>query len=104
VVEATTAEHRHLAVRLGVAVDAEDVEFRVRTDFTPAPPVRPGLVTCSSRSFRYNVCDTGPITGAQLVTQISQSPCIRGRTWGTTRTGIWVDQGCSATFRINPRW
>lgn len=79
-------------------------EFRVRTDFSPAPPVRPGFVTCSSRSFRYNVCDTGPISGAQLVTQISQSPCIRGRTWGTTPAGIWVDQGCSATFRINPRW
>jgi Protein of unknown function (DUF3011) len=79
-------------------------EFRVQTQFVPAPPVRPGLTFCASRSFRYNFCETGPISGAQMITQRSQAPCLRGRSWGTTPTGIWVDNGCAANFRITPRW
>lgn len=79
-------------------------EFRVRTQFSPAPPARPGTTFCASRGFRYTFCETGPISNAQMITQSSQAPCLRGRSWGTTPTGIWVDNGCAATFRITPRW
>lgn len=34
----------------------------------------------------------------RLVKQLSTKPCIQGRTWGTDRNGIWVDDGCRATF------
>lgn len=79
-------------------------EFRVQTQFAPSPPLRPGQVSCASRGFRYTFCETGPIVGAQMMVQRSQAPCLRGNSWGTTPTGIWVDHGCSATFRITPRW
>jgi hypothetical protein len=79
-------------------------EFRVQTAYQPSPPYGPGLTTCESHSFRYNFCGTGPIVGATMVDQRSKAPCIRDRTWGWTRDGVWVDQGCSATFRIRSRW
>ena len=89
----------------GVWVDRGcSAEFRVQTRFSPAPPTRPGQTFCASRGFRYAFCDTGPIRDAQLMVQQSQAPCVRGRSWGTTSNGIWVDNGCAATFRVTPRW
>jgi hypothetical protein len=79
-------------------------EFRVRTQFQPTPPVRPGLFACESHGFRYQFCNTGPIRNAQLVEQRSRAPCERNRTWGSTGDGVWVDGGCSALFRLTPRW
>jgi hypothetical protein len=32
--------------------------------------------------------------------QISNSACIEGRSWGYSRNGIWVSQGCRADFRV----
>ena len=79
-------------------------DFEVRTSYRPGPvPGGPGLVVCESREYAYNVCPTGRIRDAQIVRQISQSPCIPGRTWGTTRDSIWVDGGCEAEFRVIPR-
>jgi hypothetical protein len=78
-------------------------DFEVRTSHAPPPPPRPGFVTCESREYRFNVCGTGRIRDAQLVQQRSQAPCIRNRTWGVQRDGIWVDSGCEGTFRIFPR-
>ena len=81
-----------------------DADFEVRTSYRPGPgPVGPGHVVCESREYAYNFCATGRMRDAQLVRQISQSPCIPGRTWGTTRDGIWVDGGCEAEFRVIPR-
>ena len=79
-------------------------EFRVQTSYRPTPPYGPGITSCESHSFRYHFCSTGPIVSAQLLEQRSKAPCIRDRTWGTTPEGVWVDSGCSATFRIRGRW
>ena len=76
----------------------------MQTSYRPAPPYGPGITTCESHGFRYNFCGTGPLVGAQMVEQRSKAPCIRDRTWGWTRDGVWVDQGCSATFRLRQRW
>ena len=78
-------------------------EFRVQTAYRPTPPQGPGVTTCESHGFRYKFCGTGPIVSAQLVEQRSKAPCTRDRTWGYTRDGVWVDNGCSATFRIRGR-
>ena len=76
-------------------------DFEVRTAHRPSPaPAGPGHVVCESREYAYNFCQTGRIRDAQIVRQISQAPCIPGRTWGTTRDGIWVDGGCEAEFRV----
>jgi len=29
---------------------------------------------------------------------------VRDQSWGYTPEGVWVDNGCSATFRIRGRW
>ena len=75
-------------------------EFVVRASAPPPPPPVQNLVACESREYRYNFCAVGRVRSAQLVQQRSQAPCLQGRTWGWTRDGIWVDQGCEGTFRV----
>jgi hypothetical protein len=65
----------------------------------PGPPP-PRIVTCSSINSRRNWCDIGGRRDVQLARQISGSPCIRNNTWGVDRSGIWVDRGCRADFRV----
>jgi len=59
-------------------------------------------IRCASRNYQYQFCATGEgVTRAYLVSQSSQSPCIEGRSWGWDRRGVWVTQGCDATFRVD---
>jgi hypothetical protein len=76
-------------------------DFAVRSN-APVPPPQGGrdLVACESREYRYNFCFVGRVRSAQLVQQRSQAPCRQGRSWGWTRDGIWVDQGCEGVFRV----
>ncbi len=39
----------------------------------------------------------------RLVRQLSDKPCREGRTWGSDRNGIWVDEGCRAIFSYNTK-
>jgi hypothetical protein len=36
-----------------------------------------------------------------LERQHSRNACIEGRTWGQDRGGVWVDDGCRATFKFD---
>ena len=58
-------------------------------------------VHCKSTDRQYRHCDAD-IRAMQitLINQVSRSPCIEGRSWGVDRSGIWVDQGCEATFEL----
>jgi hypothetical protein len=79
-------------------------DFEVVTGYRPGrPPSQVGHLVCESRDYRYSFCDTGRIRDAQLVEQRSQAACVRGRTWGVERNGIWVDDGCEAEFRVITR-
>jgi hypothetical protein len=82
----------------GCQADFELVDFR-----PSAGPSGPGIVVCESREYRYSFCDTGRIRDAQLVNQRSQAACVRGRSWGVERNGIWVDDGCEGEFRVVSR-
>lgn len=59
---------------------------------------------CKSENYRYKHCrvDTRG-DEVRLVRQISQAPCVRGRSWGVDRGGIWVDSGCDAQFEVGGR-
>ena len=57
-------------------------------------------VRCSSNDERTQRCNVDTRGGVRLVRQESRSPCIQGRTWGHDRRGIWVSQGCRATFEV----
>jgi hypothetical protein len=58
------------------------------------------VVVCESRDYRYQQCAAETRGGVRLINQVSKSPCTEGRTWGSDRQGIWVDQGCAGEFEI----
>lgn len=58
-------------------------------------------VECESKDNRQRICNWDWSTGTPyLLDQLSNSPCVRGRSWGyDQRRGVlWVDQGCRAVF------
>lgn len=57
-----------------------------------------GTFRCESREGRTEYC-RGNGGRAQFVRQLSNSPCIRGQTWGSDSRGVWVSRGCRALFR-----
>ena len=79
-------------------------DFEVNTAYRQGRgPSRAGHLVCESRDYSYSFCDTGRIRDAQLVEQRSQAACVRGRTWGVERNGVWVDGGCEGEFRVVTR-
>lgn len=76
-------------------------------DFRPGPGWDRDIeIRCASRNYSYNLCqvDTGRGSQVELVSQLSGSECVEGRSWGWNRAGIWVDRGCSGAFRVARRW
>lgn len=57
-----------------------------------------GVVRCESSDGRTRQCAADTRGGVRLIRQVSRGPCIEGRTWGWSRDGIWVTQGCRAEF------
>lgn len=57
-------------------------------------------VRCESHDGRRNYCATPRNARVEMARQLSRSACIPGRTWGSDRNGVWVDQGCRADFVI----
>ena len=58
------------------------------------------VVRCESRDNRTERCAAGGGGDIRLVRQLSGSPCVRGRNWGTDSRGIWVSGGCRAEFSV----
>ncbi len=54
-------------------------------------------IECKSQNYGPNACWVD-WRDAELVQQTSDSSCVRGRTWGFDRRGIWVDRGCGGIF------
>jgi hypothetical protein len=62
-------------------------------------------VTCESNDGRRKYCSEGaPNSQITMDRQISQSPCVQGRSWGVDRRGLWVDRGCRAVFLVSAGW
>ena len=60
-------------------------------------------ITCESRGEQTEACGTiQPGSEVRLVQQISNSPCIQGRTWGSNDDSLWVSGGCRAVFDVQP--
>lgn len=57
-----------------------------------------GQLECRSDNNRYRRCSAPTENRVELLRQFSNSECIRGRSWGHDRNGIWVDRGCQARF------
>ena len=63
------------------------------------PPAGGRWVRCESRDYTRTICATNG-GYARLARQVSRAQCIEGQTWGSTRRGIWVDQGCAGDFEV----
>src|ERR1700691_5453295 len=66
---------------------------------------QPGVVytlTCESKSYGRTYCAADTRGGATIQQQISSAPCIFGSTWGADGAGICVQNGCRASFIVNP--
>jgi hypothetical protein len=61
-----------------------------------------GTFRCESRDRRTTRCPTRG-DRVQLIRQYSDMPCVRGRSWGQDRYGVWVTNGCRALFRFDDR-
>lgn len=57
-------------------------------------------VTCNSADYDRTLCRLDTRGGVELVRQLSDAPCVRGRSWGVVREGVWVSRGCRAQFRV----
>ncbi|MEO8380158.1 MAG: DUF3011 domain-containing protein [Acidobacteriota bacterium] len=66
--------------------------------FTPMTSASRSTVTCESQNNAMNHCAADTFYGVTLARQISDSTCVRGRTWGYDAKGIWVTSGCRADF------
>lgn len=61
---------------------------------------RPGTLTCSSNSYRYQYCNANTQDRVSLVRELSTGNlCRQGSGWGYDGGGIWVDRGCRGEFR-----
>lgn len=60
-------------------------------------------VNCYSDRGRRSYCRV-PWRDARLARQDSRTACVRGRTWGMDRGGIWVDDGCRGIFEEAGGW
>jgi hypothetical protein len=54
-------------------------------------------IRCGSNDGRFQRCPV-PWRDAEIIRQESNSPCMRGQTWGVDRGGLWVDRGCRGQF------
>lgn len=59
-----------------------------------------GRVSCESNDNRRRTCRIDTRGGVRLARQLSDSPCIQGRTWGYDRNAVWVSNGCRAEFEV----
>lgn len=60
-------------------------------------------VRCESSGNRTRECNIETRGGVRLVRQLSSSPCIQGRSWGYSRSRVWVSNGCRAEFQAGGR-
>jgi hypothetical protein len=58
-------------------------------------------IRCESHANDRSYCNADIRGGVTLVRQLSSAACQRGRTWGTSRQGVWVSNGCRADFETS---
>ena len=57
-------------------------------------------IECGSEDYRYRHCEIDHRGQVRLIRQLSDSPCVEGKSWGYDRRGVWVDRGCAARFEV----
>lgn len=61
-------------------------------------------IKCQSDRLRYKLCRIyDDFSNVRLEDRHSDAPCRRNTDWGVNREGVWVDNGCRATFSYRVR-
>jgi|JI10StandDraft_1071094.scaffolds.fasta_scaffold125179_3 hypothetical protein len=66
----------------------------------PLPARANQTIRCESYNNGYNYCSVNTNNRVELVRQISNTECRENRNWGYSRSGVWVNRGCGAEFRV----
>src|SRR4249919_222821 len=84
----------------GWSMDRVHQDIAATATWRPAQGWTAREVICTSNSNRYAECRV-PFQGHAMITQqISNSPCVEGRSWGNKPGAVWVKSGCRARFGI----
>lgn len=78
-----------------------DGEFEVGAEDGSGFVDMPRTLTCESKSRSRRMCGVSVERSVRLRKQISGSPCVEGQTWGWSRDGVWVNDGCRAEFIVD---
>lgn len=61
-------------------------------------------IKCESDRLRYKLCRIyDDFSDVRLEIRHSDASCRKGTDWGVNREGVWVDNGCRATFSYRVR-
>ncbi|TKR33143.1 DUF3011 domain-containing protein [Luteimonas gilva] len=58
------------------------------------------VIRCESEEGRTRQCTAETNGSVKLLRQLSDSACTEGQTWGYSRNGVWVTQGCRGEFAV----
>src|SRR5262245_16252586 len=58
------------------------------------------VILCKPEEGRTRQCSAETNGNVKLLRQLSDSACTEGQTWGYSRNGVWVTQGCRAEFAV----
>jgi hypothetical protein len=90
--------------RRGIWVDHGcRAEFVVNSSEYGAPPpvaTERLTLTCASEDGKRHYCPADTLRGVRMFHQRSSARCTEGYSWGFDRSGVWVDHGCRAEFRL----
>ena len=57
-------------------------------------------MTCESDEGKRQECGIPAGSLVRLAKQLSNTTCVEGTNWGTSRDAIWVWNGCRAEFEV----
>jgi hypothetical protein len=89
------------AVLLGVAAPNPLTVPRVQAQDWGGSSGYGDRIRCESRNFREQFCPADTRGGVRLVDRHSNASCRQGESWTWDSRGIYVREGCAATFQTS---
>lgn len=74
--------------------------FLIALLYVPSAFASGDLICESTGGYRFCPAPVGHRGDVRFIQKISRASCIEGRTWGVSRGGVWVDDGCRARFDV----
>jgi hypothetical protein len=82
----------------GVAQRGRNISYHSNTGGYGRVDQRNSQITCTSTGGKYAECAIPGSGDIVMTQQLSKAACIKNQTWGETADGVYVKDGCRATF------